>query len=158
MMGDYNATCGPLLDFIDDIDNAPNRNVIDTVANSYGEMPIDFMMSARNDFTCKDVSDVDYAIIPYEQLYLYKQFKVIHMHDLFELDRCVGKYDPVRHLPDHNLLFWNMDLSSFINVCEETGVNPSNMSPASFVKYDLSHVTDNCLIDQNIERILNTII
>ncbi len=70
-----------LLDFIDDIDNVPNRNVIDTVVNSYGEMLIDFMISAsmcmlngrnynRNDFTCKDVSVVDYAIIPYEQLYL----------------------------------------------------------------------------------------
>ncbi len=111
----------------------------------------------RNYFTCKDVSVVDYAIIPYEQLYLYKQFKVIHMHDLFELAGCVGKYDPVRHLPGHNLLFWNMDLSSFINVCEDTRVNPSNIPPASFAIYDLSQVTDNFLIEQNIEHILNTI-
>ncbi len=76
VMGDYNARCGPLLDFVDDIDNVPYRNVIDTVVNSYGEMLIDFMMSAsmcmlnvRNyDFTCKDVSVEDYAIISYEQL------------------------------------------------------------------------------------------
>ncbi len=50
-----------------------------------------------------------------------------------------------------------MDLSLFINVCEDTGVNPSNIPPASFVKYDLSQVTDNFLIEQNIEHILNTI-
>ncbi len=79
------------------------------------------------------------------------------MHDLFELAGCVGKYDPVRHIPDHHLLCWNMDLSSFINVCEDTGVNPSNIQPASFEKYDLSQVTDNFLIEQNIGHILNTI-
>ncbi len=79
------------------------------------------------------------------------------MHDLFELSRCVGNYDPVRHLPDHNLLCWNMDLSSYINMCEDTGVNPSNIPTASFEKYDLSQVTENFLIEQNIEDILNTI-
>ncbi len=34
-------------------------------------------------------------------------------------------------------------------------MNPSNIPP--FVKYDLSQVTDNFLIEQNIEHILNTI-
>ncbi len=72
----YNARCGPLLDFIDDIDNVPHKNVIDTAMNSYGEMLIDFMMSAsmcmlngrnytNNDFTCKDLSVVVYIIIPH---------------------------------------------------------------------------------------------
>ncbi len=95
----------------------------------------------RNDFTCKDMSVVDYAIIPYEQLCLHKHVNVMYVHDMFELVGCVGKYDPVRHLSDHNLLCWNMDLSAFINVCEVTGASPSNIPPASFEKYDLSQVT-----------------
>ncbi len=68
---------------------------------------------------------------------------MIHVYDLFEFAGCVGKYDPVRHLLYRNLLCWNMDLSSFINVSEDRGVNLSMIPPASF--------------EQNIECILNTI-
>ncbi len=35
VMEDYNARHGQSLDYIDGIVNVPNRNVIDTVVNSY---------------------------------------------------------------------------------------------------------------------------
>ncbi len=64
----------------------------------------------QNDYTSKDVAVADYVLIPHEQLSLYSEFNVVRVHDLFEQAGCVGMYDPLRSLPDHNILQCNFSL------------------------------------------------
>ncbi len=48
----------------------------------------------KNDFTCKDVSVVDYTLVPYEQQRLDFDFEVKGARDLFLQSGCVGMVDP----------------------------------------------------------------
>ncbi len=92
--GDFNGRCGDMPDYIDeDVDTISDRNVVDMTRNVYGELLCDFLISAVmcilngrkyvvNDFTCKDVSVVDYVFLPYEQLHINSEFTVKCVYDL----------------------------------------------------------------------------
>ncbi len=43
-----------------------------------------------------------------KQLSLFSEFNVVRVYDLFKQAGCVGMYDPLRSLPDHNMLQWNL--------------------------------------------------
>ena len=75
--GDFNARCADIPDHIEGVDDLPPRDVIDWSVNNYGDPFCEFLTSVnccivngrnstQNDFTCRNVSVVDYCIIPYE--------------------------------------------------------------------------------------------
>ena len=76
--GDFNARCANIPDHIEGVDDLPPppRDVIDWSVNNYGDPFCEFLTSvnccivngrnsAQNAFTCRNVSVVDYCIIPY---------------------------------------------------------------------------------------------
>ena len=158
LCGDFNARCGDMPDFIDeDVDTVCDRNVVDLTRNVHGELLCEFMLSAgmcmlngrnyvNNDFTCQDASVVDYAIIPQEQLTLHNEFSVKRVNDLFEQAGCVGLFDPVRHMPDHNVIQWNMDISQYINIhmCNDMD---NGVDATSYTRHVTSDVPDTILQD-----------
>ena len=123
--GDFNGRCGDLSEYIEGVDDIPDREVIDSVDNSQGNSLVDFMISANlcmlngrhgtNNFTCishKGRSAVDYCFVPYEQLGFYNNFQVITMTD------AVEQYSlsvPDR-LPDHSLLTATIVLSKWADI------------------------------------------
>ena len=117
-MGDLTSRCGELEDSIEGVDHIPPRHVIDYMSNDYGELLCDMLISAnmcilnrrgdQNDFTCNSVSIVDYVLILHEQLEGYEYSKVVKTDCLFESSSCVGVFDPLRHIPDHNMLQWSI--------------------------------------------------
>ena len=167
LCGDFNARCGDMPDFIDeDVDTVCDRNVVDLTRNVHGELLCEFMLSAgmcmlngrnyvNNDFTCQDASVVDYAIIPQEQLTLHNEFSVKRVNDLFEQAGCVGLFDPVRHMPDHNVIQWNMDISQYINIhmCNDMD---NGVDATSYTRHVTSDVPDTILQDPFIMEQLHT--
>ncbi len=91
---------------------------------------------------------VDNVLIPYEQLSLYSEFNVVH--DLFEQAVCVGMYDPLRSLPDHNMLQWNLSLQQFQFVSQPLHANITHNSPIAAMKmYDMTGIPGDFLLDDN---------
>ena len=41
--GDFNSRCGDESDYIEGVDNIPQREVLDYKLNPYGELPLDFL-------------------------------------------------------------------------------------------------------------------
>ena len=60
--------------------------------------------SAQNDFTCRNVSVVDYCIIQYERLKNIQEFRVQRSTDLFQAAGCIGRLDPTHAILEHTLL------------------------------------------------------
>ena len=91
--GDLNSRIGHMKDTIDDIDQIPQRTVIDSVINQHGNVLIEFLEeskmciangrfnSGEDDFTCRTcrgLSVVDYFIVPHDMLRLALTFKLYH--------------------------------------------------------------------------------
>lgn len=167
LMGDFNARCGTMDDYIEGVDEVCMRDIVDPILNQYGELLCDLMLSANmcmlngrnfihNDFTSKDASVVDYVLVPHEQLSLCKDFKVIRAHDLFEEAGCVGLFDPLRSLPDHNMLTWSINLTQF--QCSLPIHGTPTPPEATFRKFDMSSIPEDFLLDEDIvEQIAQTI-
>ena len=143
IMGDFNSRCGNRPDFIEGVDSVPHREVIDFVQNNYGEMFIEFLLSANcaiingrnclnNDFTSfthKGQAVVDYVVAPYEYVCEVNNLQVIP-----PLDLITKLQIEKRGFPDHSLLLWefNIDVDP-----EEAEHNVSE-----YVKYDVSNIPD----------------
>jgi hypothetical protein len=158
LCGDFNSRIGMMLDHIEDIDNVPERNVVDTKTNNYGEMFCEFMLSAsvcvlngrnfvHNDFTSKDAAVVDYFLTPYEQLNKFDKVNVIRTRDLFELAGCVGKYDPSHGIPDHNVIQCELDLSSSVTLSSNVDETMGEDLTASFKRYKLDEIPQDFMCD-----------
>ena len=114
--GDVNARLGNMQDFIEEVDEVPLRDTIDSSCNDYGDIFHDHLTSCNmcvlngragskinNNFThisAKGKSVVEYAWAPYEQLHYWSNFKVSTMSNI------VDTYDlhPPTSLPDHSIL------------------------------------------------------
>ena len=91
-LGDFNGRMGNKDDFNPTIDNVMERHVIDSTANKYGDIHIDFLcdircctLNGRGDINCDNFTSVtpqqgrsvvDYIITPYDQLSSVSDFKV----------------------------------------------------------------------------------
>jgi len=98
MCGDINGRIGKLLDATD-IDNLPNRTVIDDVTKGHGQSFIEFLNDSKHcilngrfdpqydNYTCishKGKSVVDYIVTPHDCFYKCSDFKVITNSDAIE--------------------------------------------------------------------------
>ena len=157
-----NSRCGDMTDYIEGVDNIPDRDIIDYDVNSHGDNLIDFligsnccMLNGRN-YVCNDFtrigttgrSVVDYCMIPYESIDKFSQFTVIRMTRMMEL---VGM--TVDHPPDHSILKWCMDIGDHSggtgSVNEEVYVIKENK------KYDVNVIPDDFMNNANIQEQLH---
>lgn len=147
--GDFNSRCGDMSDYLEGVDEVPDRKVTNHTTNGYGQFMCEFMWSANccmlngrsvfaNDFTSyspNGQSVVDYCVVPHESLERMSNFQVIRPRQLFEEAGCVGVIDPQCAIPDHALLIWEM------SVAINTSVGgPTERILGTFTKYNLSGV------------------
>ncbi|CAC5415626.1 unnamed protein product [Mytilus coruscus] len=121
--GDFNSRFGDENDCIVGVDDLCPRDVVDFKYNSYGNTFIDFLISVNcctlngknfvnNDFTyisTKGCSVVDYCIVPYDNLNLFKDFCVIRANDLVTSAGFDVKGVDLKLIPDHSLIKWSID-------------------------------------------------
>lgn len=120
--GDFNARCGELSEYIEGVDSVADRDVIDLTENSYDELLNDFMVSANmcmlngrlgvNNFTSvskKERAVADYCITPYEQINMYKDFRVLTPSELIEHYKLAVPNRP----PDHSVLLCSLNFSDW---------------------------------------------
>ncbi|VDI27419.1 Hypothetical predicted protein [Mytilus galloprovincialis] len=105
--GDWNSRCSDFSDFIEGVDQLPERNIVDFQHNSYGSVFCDFLIdvnccilngrnSLHNDYTfisTRGSSVVDYCVLPYEQLKSFSDFTVHRTTELIKNIGMVDKFD-----------------------------------------------------------------
>ena len=118
--GDYNARTGrSCRDFIPDIDDIPNRTIIDNVRNKHGECLMDFCKDVRyaivngritpefdshTSISIKGIAVVDYILTQYEKLDVMLEYKTITVYNvLLEIRAMNPNFQPER-LSDHSLI------------------------------------------------------
>ncbi|VDI22790.1 Hypothetical predicted protein [Mytilus galloprovincialis] len=114
VVGDFNSRCLDTSDFIEGIDELPNRETIDQGSNANGDLLIEFLVDCnicmingrkgKQNFTCiskrgKSVAD-DYIFTTHENLNSCIDFNVKTMSDItdfLDLQECI-------QIPDHSVL------------------------------------------------------
>ena len=155
LCGDFNSRIGDQEDYIPCVDNVPPRHVIDFKTNSLCDTFIDFLITinccilngrnmTNNDFTCRNISVVDYCVVPYEFLEQFDHFNVIQSQKLFS-DSCIGVCEPTG-IPDHNILSWHISTNS---VREEDCFSDQIDTATSHVKFDVNNIPSNFMNDAN---------
>ena len=128
--GDFNARIGKKLDFIQDVDDVPNRNVIDHTCNKNGEAFIDFLLSNKlcvlngringcDNFTYikpNGRSVVDYFISFIECLPYFKHMYVKTCREISD-DLLIM---PTCTIPDHSVLILDVQISEFLQQNDST--------------------------------------
>ncbi|VDI17339.1 Hypothetical predicted protein [Mytilus galloprovincialis] len=161
--GDFNSRCGNESDYIEGVDNLCQRNVIDFKCNSYCNAFIDFLISAyccilngrnfvNNDYTfvsTKGCSVVDYCIVPYDNLNLFKDFCVIRANDLVTSTGFDVNGVDLKLIPDHSLIKWSIDLNAFMSNVQPTNDKDETFS-TKFEKFDFNKIPANFMNTNNV--------
>lgn len=149
--GDFNSRIGDTSDFIEGIDNVPNRDIVDFTCNEYGSVLINFLVNSnycvlngrnctKNDFTCvrpQGSSVVDYCLVSHKDLSIFKE---CHIYRSSELVNRTG-VAPVS-VPDHSFITWSINLT-----CSVSDYSANDQSENTFVKYDVKTIPNNFLQD-----------
>lgn len=167
--GDFNSRIGEMEDFIPGVDELPEREVIDYKSNCYGEIFCEFLSnvnccvlngrnSLENDFTyvsTRGLSVVDYCVLPYENLNIYKNFEVIRASELANKSIIAGSIEP-RFIPDHSVLKWEMEIA----LCEKKDIENvyKNKNVQKRVIYNVKNIPNNWLQDENVIGQINSCI
>jgi hypothetical protein len=148
LCGDYNSRIGDHEDFIPTVDDISPRDVIDFKTNSLCDSFIDFLITTNccvlngrnmvnNDFTCRNISVVDYCIVPHDDLHIFNDFNVLKSHTLFN-ECCLGHCEPIG-IPDHNLLCWNISLRYSAKLNTANAQEPQYASSTRFNVKNIPH-------------------
>ena len=130
--GDFNARCSNFKDYIEGVDDIPDRHVIDFTSNKYGEIFCDFMINANccmlngrnsenNEYTCirpQGMSVVDYCLVPYEDFDKYSDFKIQKITNLLTETKIIQSLEPRTSIPDHSILIWTTKIDCIHSVTE----------------------------------------
>ncbi len=162
LCGDINGCCGDLPDYIEGMDPIPDRTIIDTAVNKYGELLCEFLLStdcsiligrntSRNYYTFRDISVVDYYLLPHHKLDLFSEFSVQRTLDMFQNTGLLGAIGDQHHiLLDHNLLMWTPDISAHLPALSLTEQNGQSIPTTKFVKYDCSEIPETFMLNDPI--------
>ncbi len=161
--GDFNSPIRDNTDYIEGVDDLPERNMHDFECNPYCDKFLDFLINAnccvlngragvyaQDNYTCvssKGKSVMDYCIVPYESLHLFSQFKVHLALDMFNEACSLGNIDPVHSIPDHSLLTWVMDGCETFTSINNGDHNGDNFS-VLFTKFDTSDIPYNFMLSE----------
>ena len=119
LCGDYNARVGRGSDIINDVDDLPDRKIIDNVKNSHGDVLLEFLRDTQNcilngrltaDFdnytslSTRGKSVVDYIITPYDCFTCCKSLKVDLLNDIIDSYKLTELIGERCRPPDHSVL------------------------------------------------------
>ena len=165
LCGDFNSRIANEPDFIEGVDEVPERETVDYTHNAYGNKMIDFLLSSnccvlngrkgvciQNDFTSistKGLAVLDYCLVPYEALPYFTDFKVLRARQLFNDTGCMSYVDPSHTLPDHSLLTWKYTCGLYTATANDQIDN----EPISFTKWSRNVPNDFLLSDDMINRV-----
>jgi hypothetical protein len=170
LCGDFNGRCGNLPDFIEGVDSVCERQVLDTTVNKYGELLCDFLLSSDccmlngrntdgNYYTFRDVSVIDYCLIPHHALDLFMDFVVHRVDDMFQEMGMLGTVaNPAQTLPDHNLLTWSIDVSAYLSHTLQMGRQAAAIPSTQSVRFDCSAIPDGFLGSDDTLRMIENCI
>jgi len=163
--GDFNSRCGNFEDFIVGVDSIPQRFVIDTKCNHYGELFVDFLINTNmcmlngrfdkndDDFTSvstKGCSVVDYCVTPHDSFSSFSKFKVISVSDLISSIPDLHQF-ATSGVPDHSLLVWS--------VVTDSGSQSDSSQPEShFDKFDFCNIPASFMCDTDTINTVNDVI
>ena len=131
--GDFNARVGNLNDFVQSVDNLPQRNHIDTCKNSHGQVLVDFLQESNmcivngriegaDTYTCistKGQSVVDYFLINHSSLSKCSEWKVLTPTDVMSLCNLETLISSRCKPPDHSVITMKVSTSVYINNDQE---------------------------------------
>ena len=119
LCGDLNARVGKQLDYIVDVDDIPERVVLDTKTNNHGDMFIEFLKDMKmciingrliptnDNYTClstRGKSVVDYFAVPHECLRFCRSFSVTTVHDAIDKWKLQPLVSSKSRPPDHSII------------------------------------------------------
>ena len=163
LCGDYNARVGRGSDIINDVDDLPDRKIIDNVKNSHGDVLLEFLKDTQTcilngrltaDFDnytsllTRDKSVVDYIITPHDCFTFCKSVKVDLVNDIIDSYKLTELIGERCRPPDHSVL--TLTFTS----CTLSGTHTNDRNVVSSVVYDDSDCdsyqdepqkNDNCL-------------
>ena len=150
--GDFNARCADISHHIEGVNCC--------IVNGRN--------STQNDFTCRNVSVVDYCIIPYERLNNIQEFRVQRSTELFQAAGCIGRLDPTRAIPDHNLLYvMGVVIVRIYRECGNEGIDVANqdtvedgnslssLSKPAVTKFKLNDIPHDFMSDPDIVSMID---
>ncbi len=109
------------------------------------------LLTSRNYYTFRDISVVDYCLLPHHKLDLFSDFIVRRTQDMFQNTGLLGAIGGPHHiLPDHNLLMWTLDISSHLPALSLTEQNGQSIPTAEFVKYNCSEIPETFMLNDSI--------
>ena len=147
LVGDLNSRVGKMKDYIPNIDNISDRNVIDHVVNTHGEAFIDFLIESNmvilngriscefDNFTrihTTGSSVVDYVCTFFDNLTNCESFKVNSVRHL--MDQLILQSDKI---PDHSIL----ELDFHMNYCKNEVQNDLTLNESSSFSISQSEET-----------------
>lgn len=164
--GDFNSRIGCKPDFIEGVDNIPERKPMDTKCNAHGNCLLEFLLSTnfcvvngrsvQDDFTCvsgQGMSVVDYCIIPHEHFNKVKNFAVSLTRSVIEQAGGIGELDISRGVPDHSILTWTFAN----NICVPPSQVHQGGATQSRLKFNLNSVDATFMSDAQGRAMLDCI-
>ena len=158
MCGDLNARVGSKQDSIAEIDNIPQRKILDKTCNKHGDALIDFLIENKlcivngrfdekdNNFTfisSRGKSVVDYFFVSIEHLNTCKKFEVLQSRELLNKYCDIRTVDLIGCIPDHSLLSLIVDVPSMCtNVINGLNDTDTVNSYQTINNADISHIPD----------------
>lgn len=163
ILGDFNARCGDLTDYVEGVDEIIGREVIDNVTNDHGHHLIDFLFDTcfclvngrvgTQNFTCvsgRGKSVVDYLLLPQEQLQTVSIFNIRLMS---EVSNTMNMND-IDRIPDHSLLDFQIKLTNRTPSTVKSEVNSDSRAP----RYNTKHIPGDFMNDATSRiKLLDTI-
>ena len=164
LTGDYNARIGNMRETIHDLDDPPERQVIDSVKSGHWESFVDFLKDSKtcilngrvtpayDNYTCisaRGKSVVDYILTTHENITNCTACHVDLTSDLIEQFDCSQLLGELCKAPDHSMLTiilrYNTDLTP--QVCETTEQHISES--LNFKEHNLNKLGDAVNFMQN---------
>ena len=149
LCGDLNARISNIDDFISRVDFIPDRHVVDFNSNKHGEILINSNGCVlngrnykRNDFTFigpQGASEVDYCIVPYEQLSMFDAFEVNLMPDMLNPVNVFDSLENLNSESDHSILSWKLTLHNYVVT---KGLDTWDAYSSSYTWFDRNSITD----------------
>ncbi len=169
--GDFNSRIGDLLDFVPEIDNVCERDIIDNVVNQHGKSFIEFLNEAKccilngrsekknNNYTCirNGASVVDYVVTPHENLNICLNFKVLPMSDIIDQYKLHSFINERSKPPDHSVLLFELKLSDS-TYGHNTTINQTPPSNSKIRRYNLKCINNNIFTSDMARNALDNVI
>ena len=167
--GDFNSRIGDLSDCISEVDNLPNRVVIDATKNGHGAAFVDFLHESKMcicngrisselcNFTSispKGRAVVDYIAVKHEGVTNCIKCEVLTPIQVVDIASATGGISERAKPPDHSLIILEYDmLHEYIQSTTE-----SDASQGQKRRYNFNDISNNFLNSEHCQTVLRNVI